>query len=85
MEIKYIDSERKTSFIAEGREIDEVNTSLKQFNLDYRRKITLSDILRYWIQKFNDDLIFRETTLDAFKPIGDKVDDKMDNVLGQES
>jgi len=84
MEIKYIDSERKTSFVGEGREIDAVRWVLKQFNKDYGRNIVISDVIRYWTQKFNDDIVFRESTLNEFKPRNERVDadEALDNVLG---
>jgi len=84
MEIKHIDSERKTSFVGEGREIDAVRWALKQFNKDYARNIVISDVIRYWTQKFNDDIVFRESTLNEFKPRNEKVDadEALDNVLG---
>jgi hypothetical protein len=87
MEIKYLDSPRKTSFIGEGREIDQANKLIDGFNKQFQRGITLSDVVRLCITKFNDDESFRSILLSEFKSKEEQIkdDSTMGNVLGQES
>ena len=76
MEIKYIDSPRKTSFIGEGREIDDANKILEQWNASNQKNITLSDIIRLCINRFNEEEGFRFSLLNEFRRKGEVINEE---------